>query len=51
MAWVELVPFGLILLLVAWIFLRPYPGDRDEKKPEERAAEEEAGKGNDEKDV
>ncbi len=25
MAWVELVPIGLILALVAWIFLRPFP--------------------------
>ncbi|MEH6628903.1 MAG: hypothetical protein V7739_20885 [Motiliproteus sp.] len=27
MAWVELVPIAAILLMVAWIFLRPYPSD------------------------
>lgn len=32
MAWVELVPFGAILLLVGWIFLRPYPGDPEDKQ-------------------
>ena len=30
MAWVELVPLGAILLLAAWIFLRPYPGDKND---------------------
>lgn len=30
MAWVELVPFGAIILLAAWIFLRPYPGDKND---------------------
>lgn len=33
MAWVELAVFGLVLLMAACIFLRPYP--KDEKKPEE----------------
>ncbi len=31
MAWVELVPIALILMLVAWIFLRPYPGSGSDK--------------------
>lgn len=35
MAWVELVPIGLILLLVAWIFLRPYPQDKAEEQAED----------------
>ncbi len=33
MAWVELVPLGAILLLAAWIFLRPFPGRQSGADP------------------
>ncbi len=33
MAWVELVPIGFILIMVGWIFLRPYPGDKNQQNP------------------
>lgn len=34
MAWVELVAVGFVLLMVAWVFLRPFP--KDNRSPEEK---------------